>query len=261
MFIYITKLKQVTPPTMRLIGILLLITFFQLGSKKLNAQSHKEDVVYLENGSVYRGKLLGNYPDSTIAIQIIGGSIIVIAKNDIISTAREEAFDPYDIIYSPRDKGYTIFTSIGLLIGTDNWGYSGGVFVDMIHGYHFNEQVQAGIGTLIEASDGFYLALYLDGRFNVKKGKNSPFFYGDIGIYTPLIYKDNADVEDIDPGMNMGLGFGLRFNSKRSQTGFIVSLGYIRSAYSITQADRWDDQLATYSYTKNKAIFKIGLVW
>ena len=41
------------------------------------AQSHLEDVVYLENGSVYRGTLLGDYPDSTIALQILGGSIIV----------------------------------------------------------------------------------------------------------------------------------------------------------------------------------------
>ena len=246
---------------MRLIGTLIIFIILQLSASQLHAQSHKEDVVYLENGSVYRGTLLENYRDSTIAIQIIGGSIIVIPEKEIVSITREEAYDPFNIIYSPRDTGYTFFASIGLLLGSDDWGYESGVFVDMINGYHFNEQFQGGIGTLLEASGDFYLSVYLDGRYNLKSGKNSPFVYGDFGIYTPLINKENGDIEDIDPGVTTGLGLGLRSNSKSSQTGFIISVGYKMSMYSITENDRWSNNLTTYEYTLHRFILKIGLVF
>ncbi len=230
-------------------------------SDQAYTQSHLEDVVYLEDGSVYRGTLLGDYPDSTIAIQILGGSIIVIQKSKIISIKREPNFDPFHVIYSPRDTGYTVFGSIGLLMGTDSWGYTGGVLVDMINGYHFNEKYQAGLGLTLEASDNFYLSVYLDGRYNFKKGKNTPFLYGDFGLYTPLIDKESSWIIDYDPGITTGLGFGLRLNSKKNQTGFIMSLGYKVSTFTIVEEDWWSGGLITYNYVKNKALFKVGFVW
>ena len=243
----------------------LLISFFLAAfvcvSEKAIAQSHLEDVVYLENGSVYRGTLLTNYPDSTVAIQILGGSIIVTPRSTVTAIKKEPAFDPFQTIYTPRDTGYTILGSIGLLMGSDSWGYAGGVVVDMINGYHFSERVQAGLGLTIEASDNFYLSIYLDGRWNFRSGKNTPFVYGDFGLHTPLIDKDASWVTDYDPGITGGAGIGIRLNSTKKQTGFIMSLGYKLSRYSISEEDWWSGNPIVYNYTKNKALFKIGFVW
>jgi len=246
---------------MRILLILFFFTALIFNSNQAIAQSNLEDVVYLENGSVYRGTLLGDYPDSTIAIQILGGSIIVLPKSSIISIKKESEFDPFQTIYSPRDTGYTFFTSIGLLMGTNDWGYSGGVILDIINGYHFNERLQAGIGLTLEASDDFYLSVYLDGRWNFVEGKNTPFVYGDLGMYTLLANKDANGIIDLNPGITAGLGLGIRINSSKKQTGFIMSLGYKLSKYTVTEEDWWSDSQTVYHYTKNKAIFKIGFVW
>ncbi|MBK7568883.1 MAG: hypothetical protein IPI31_13765 [Bacteroidetes bacterium] len=244
--------------------ILLFLTVFLTLiciQEEAKAQTHLEDVVYLENGSVYRGTLLGDYPDSTVAVQILGGSIIVIPKGSIISITKEAKFDPFNTIYSPRDTGYTIFASIGLLMGSDVWGYSGGVIVDMINGYHFSDKYQAGLGLTLEASNNFFLSIYLNGRYNFKLGKNTPFLYGDFGMHTPLIDKNQGRVIDYDPGITTGLGIGIRLNSNKKQTGFIMSLGYKLSTYSIIEEDWWIGSQVAYNYVKNKALFKIGFVW
>ena len=60
-----------------------------------NAQD-TEDVVYLKNGSVIRGMIIDWIPDSSVTIQIQGGSIFVYKWDDVLRIAK-----------APRNKPYT----------------------------------------------------------------------------------------------------------------------------------------------------------
>ncbi|MCW3126364.1 MAG: hypothetical protein JWO03_2022 [Bacteroidetes bacterium] len=74
----------------RFIQILLLLLFPII----LSAQADMEDVIYLKNGSVYRGTIIEQKPGISYKIEIMGGSIISIVAADIEKVTHESR--PYD---------------------------------------------------------------------------------------------------------------------------------------------------------------------
>jgi len=53
----------------------------------------QQDVIYLKNGGVYRGKIVPGYDSSVVKIEILGGNVFVVSKTDIASTDKQDAID------------------------------------------------------------------------------------------------------------------------------------------------------------------------
>ncbi|MBT3423280.1 MAG: hypothetical protein HOB88_13675, partial [Bacteroidetes bacterium] len=58
----------------------------------LSAQSDLEDVVYLKNGGLARGKIIEYFPDKHVKIETIGGNVWVFQADEILKIEKEETY-------------------------------------------------------------------------------------------------------------------------------------------------------------------------
>lgn len=129
---------------------------------KLQAQDYREDVVYLKNGSIYRGTIIEQVPNVSLKIEIAGGSVVAINMADVTKMTKEprvydqprypmhEHFGMHGwrhmdsatkaqlMEFHPRRRGY--FLQAQLLIENLQGG------VRIINGYKFNRFAYLGIG-------------------------------------------------------------------------------------------------------------------
>ncbi len=71
---------------------LALIFFFSsiLCSLSLSAQDGREDVVYLKNGSIYRGIIIEQVPGVSLKIETVGGNVFFVALADVAKFTKEK---------------------------------------------------------------------------------------------------------------------------------------------------------------------------
>jgi hypothetical protein len=186
----------------------------------------EQDVVYLKNGSVLKGKILQN--DSIVKVEILGGSVFVYKANQVLKTDKEtyKRADFKGPITAQQNGWFSEF-SFGIPYGITQWGWpTAGITLNGLLGYQFNTSIKAGLGTGIDhyGYEATMLPIYARITGDLSKKATSPFYMADLGYAANISHSWNID-EDHFGGFLMFLGGGFKFNTRR-KVYYNIALGY-----------------------------------
>lgn len=190
------------------------------------AQKINNDVLYLKNGSIYRGKIIEKN-QQIVKLETCEKNIYAVQMTDIQEIKSEETLKKSAISY--KEKGYIHYTELGPLAGSNrasNGVTTSAFSFQTVNGYKFNQYLFTGIGIgadLYAVQTFVPIVLSVRGDFT-KKGDKIPFYFLDGG------YSLNATSNDVDGikykgGNTLAVGLGLKilFNEN---TGFVIGAGY-----------------------------------
>lgn len=166
------------------------------------AQSNYQDVVYLKNGSIIRGVIIEQIPNTSIKVETTDKSVFVYQMDEIEKLTKEPyvrktSFKPNGI---GLKKGYKGITELGFEIGAGVFGLDR-LKVSVINGYQVNPFFSLGLGT--------GLRYYFDA-----KAVLIPFF-GD--------FRANFLNHKVSPYISLGAGYSFEATYGFKGAGFLLS--------------------------------------
>jgi hypothetical protein len=214
------------------------------------AQDDREDVVYLKNGSIYRGVLIEQRPGISYKIEIAGGSVISVQAADVDKITKEnkvhmadtpspntvntgESYNRSEETYGRRSKRSFEYRENGYFFQGQLYGglFEGGIRV--INGYKVNQYASVGMGIGIEGIggtvginqnsnySGTYMPIFAYYTGDILKRKITPFYQASAGY---AFWISNGDGEDggyespsysAEGGFMGSAGIGCRFYTRR----------------------------------------------
>lgn len=238
--------------------ILLIIAFsvgFALGN--LHAQN-REDIVYLKDGSILRGKVTENISGVKTTIEISGRNIFVL-PDTLIKMILFDQEIPRQVRANPASP-IEMASSVNFYGGSEN---SGGF--TFITSYRFPFRLSTGVGVGIEWFDHQQIPFMADVRYYFMKGSWSPCVYALGGYAVPLSNKDEMSYQEYYGGALAGAGAGMRFDfNKRNALVFNIGYRYQKtktlygyygwsSSYPQYETERYD--------TYNRLTFSFGFLF
>jgi hypothetical protein len=192
------------------------------------------DVIYLNNGSQIRGKILENSPERT-KIESCCGSIFVLSQAEIAKIDHETDIKSKNI---SKQKGYVNYTSLGLLIGSTVNEKVAPYSILMEHNYKFNKYFAIGgvFGVESLKEPVCPVALNLKAFIPLNSGE---LFFGTTGGYSistenPVQY----GIKDASGGymFNMEIGYSIPVSEL---TGFFIAIGYRYNELNYKMEEWW----------------------
>jgi len=242
----------------------------------LSAQNAYEDVVYLKDGSMFRGSIKEQIPDSIVRIEIVGANVITITSKQLDHIeygkggAARISFQSTDSIQETKKHGYFNITEFGLMPGAnysyDYYGYNNqssiGITIHSINGYRFNPNLLIGGGVGLNIIQQAMMELYADARWEVLKRKATPYAYADAGYGFTLSQPQEDIYSSISfkGGFTWGTGIGMRFNFHHDGA-FLVSAGYKMMKRSEHVTTEWTPYETDREYTYNRVTMMVGLAF
>ena len=168
------------------------------------AQNYTE-VVYLKNGSIIRGIIIEQVPNSSLKIQTADGSIFAYSMDEVVKITKEASAsrNKYERFGEKKSlKGYKGFVETGYIFDLSDCN-ANRFELSTTHGYQFNNYLFVGGGTGINFytdADLYSVPLFASFRANFMNKKVTPF--ADI--------KTGYTVGDVE-GAFVTVGFGVRF--------------------------------------------------
>lgn len=281
---------------MKPLQVLFAFCFVFLFSSIATYAQQMEDVVYLKDGSIYRGMIIEEVPNQSLKIQIMGGSVIAISINDVSKMTKESVYTtaPNDYpdkgrasqaLKQPREKkpfemrrkGYFFQGQImaeslqggmrvvnGYKFG--RFGYLGiGVGFDGVVGSPVNPQLN-GLGT--NDLSGVYLPLYLFYAGDILTKRITPFYTIEAGYAHPAnVFGSN--VEDFGGGSTYvegggamgGVGLGVRFNTNRRVNFSLLFNANFKNVQYSEYYYLYDEYYGTYDYYESGVLNATLLHW
>lgn len=186
-----------------------------------------QDVIYLKDGSVYRGVLLLSQDTTKVKIEIIGGNIFVVDTKDILSQTKEPATTiRLKGPVTTQPNGWYNELSLGIPFGVDQWGWpTAGITLNYFLGYQYNSYLKTGIGTGLDyyGYEKTMLPLYLRITGDLTKKNTTPFYIADLGYASNISL--GSSTEEHKGGLLFFLGGGIKFNTRRKLS-INLSAGY-----------------------------------
>lgn len=281
---------------MKPLRLFLAFSFFFLLTAGIVQAQQMEDVIYLKDGSIYRGMIIEQVPNQSLKIQIMGGSVIAISINDVSKMTKESAYTtaPNDHTESarmsqapkqPREKkpfemrrkGYFFQGQImaeslqggmrvvnGYKFG--RFGYLGiGVGFDGVVGSPVNSRLN-GLGT--NDLSGVYLPLYLFYAGDILTKRITPFYTIEAGYAHPANVF-GSKVEDFGGGSTYvegggamgGVGLGVRFNTNRRVNFCLLLNANFKNVRYSEYYYLYDEYYGTYDYYESGVLNATLLHW
>jgi hypothetical protein len=190
------------------------------------AQKAPDDVLYLRNGWVLRGKLL-TAEENSVRMETHDKNIFVFPLAEVSRTTQEPPIRRSEVRY--KSRGFAHFTEFGALGAANrasNAITTSAFSLQTVNGYKFNTYFFAGVGVGIDLFAIQNIApvfLSLRGDFT-DKGSVIPYYFLDGG------YGFNATINDSDSvrytgGETFGGGIGLKL-LYQGNAAFTFSTGY-----------------------------------
>ena len=236
------------------------------------AQQGLEDVIYLKDGSIYRGIIIETVPNQSYKIRSRDGNVFAVTVDEIEKLTKEsrryenwDGWNPWrggmwnwkndSLSLEPRRKGY--FNELQVLVENVQGG------VRFVNGYKFNRFAYLGIGIgfdrvfsnpfneRINGLDkkelaGVYLPLYLfhagDGP---TRGRFTPFYALEAGYAMAFRGFDDSDPMNVDDFGNrieggiiggLGLGFKIRSRRHKGHLSVLFNVNYKQVNYTFDRA-------------------------
>lgn len=239
---------------MKIFKQVLLVAVVTMLPLVIFAQAGMEDVIYLKDGSIYRGIIIEQVPNVSMKIQTLGGNVFAVQIADVTKIAKEQKVaDPLTTeqqygnkgwghwrkdttAFAPRKKGY--FNQVQVLLENTQGG------VRVINGYKFGRLGYLGIGIGFDrvwsspfnkwvngledkALEGIYLPLYLFYSGDILNKRITPYYTVEAGYAMAFDGIDNQYETDgmgrrpIGGAMG-GVGLGVKINSRRHKGHFSI---------------------------------------
>lgn len=250
------------------------LLLFIFASISLWAQKVQEDVVYLQNGSIIRGKILEFEPKGKLKVEIAGGTILVYEADDIVRIEKQdlqqakisETIKDSETFISHRPPNKGMYNSImgGTLLKLDiNKLPIPGVSLKYTAGYNFHHFIGIGGGLGIMSLEGHaVLPIYANIRSYFLKTSASPFVDMNVG-YGFILPSSGDPLNPIgaNVGINGGLylrpSIGVRFPSNR-RTHVTLDFGYVIQFKQNSYLD-WNGNQAIEQQMLNSISLRIGI--
>ncbi len=215
--------------------LIIILIVSVISTVSLNAQD-LEDVVYLKNGSIIKGKIIEKSSE-VLKIETCCGSIFVYNQSDVDKTEQLPKVKKRNTI---KVKGYVNYTSFGALVGSSSNSKTAPFSLLTEHGYRFNTYLAVGgvIGYELLSEATMPLALNIKTYYPVK---NNNLFFGLSGGYS-FSLEDPSDFfvayDDFSGGpmANAELGIILPFSEIGA---FFVAIGFRYNKMNYTRYDYW----------------------
>jgi hypothetical protein len=217
------------------------------------AQNNMEDVIYLKNGSIYRGLIIEQIPNESFKIKIAGGSVMAVSVSEIQKITKEETPKSnndsesfrdreygwgYGYRYHNRDTSRTplylknrgFFRSVEFRPGINNIG------IRFVRGFKFNRFAHFGLGLGFDGvyfgngiswgkgvydntnvNNGLYIPLYFQLSGDMLKARVTPYYLLEAGyaFHPANPFARKNPVSKSWGGPIATAGFGVKFYSKR----------------------------------------------
>lgn len=208
-----------------------------------------EDVIYLKNGGILRGKIIEITSGETVKIQTTGRNVFVIGMNDIDKITEEPA--PSANYF--KKSGYINHTGADFLSGPGETT----VRFQMMNGYRFLPWLTAGIGVgYIPYRDPLDLVpVYLELITNLTRSNASPFLLVKAGYSFSIHSDEDFQLENHHGGWTINPGMGILFNHRG---GF---RWYLNAGYNVDHAgfdEEWPGGSIENDLTYSRVMFGIG---
>lgn len=246
----------------------LIVLLLLLSPVGVMAQQAMQDVIYLKDGSIYRGVIIEQVPNVSYKIESRDGNVFAVKVEEVEKITKERpayhhASDGYGkhwghwkhdtVPFEPKRRGY--FNELQVLIENvqggvrfvngykfGRMGYLGvGVGFDRVFSNPFNPKVN---GLEKKELAGTYLPLYLfhaaDGP---TKGRITPFYALEAGYAMAFKGFGNKTMNEDDYGNRLkggviaGAGMGFKFHSRRHKGHFslLFNVNYKQVKYERDQ--------------------------
>lgn len=251
--------------------LLIVVLFFssQIFAQK-NEQFKRTDVVYLRNGSIFRGIIKSYEVKGELKLEIEKGQVIVFDARNVKKVVQEPHIDEQVIVdkepskqYAFREEGLYYATSIGYIGGNDLWGnYTDAFNLHFLSGFQFNRWVGAGLGVGVDFYNvnlGTVIPVYAEGRGYFKAKNFSPFYQVAAGWGFPIINEDSFYSEK-KGGYYLAPALGLRFGGSNEANLFTtIGLQWQQATYTQDFGDGISNNKDTYTYRRFN--FKVGVLF
>lgn len=253
-------------------ALFLLFGFFFLS---LHAQESTptEDVIFLKNGSVIRGKLLEYQLDGNTRIETVGRNVLVFPSSEV-SHLSVEPLAPPKATQSQntrfKDRGYYNLTQIGLLLrnpGADAYSQENtqAANLQMVNGYRFHRLLYAGVGVgLSFFQRGYSLPVFGELRGDILHAEVTPHYYVNAGYSFPLyngetIYWEEANAK-VKGGVLVDAGVGVKIHTTGA-VAWLLTAGYRMQRSENEYTDPWSETRITETYTHRRLSVQLGMLF
>jgi len=238
--------------------ILSLIAFCTLILAGTICAQSKEDVIYLNNGSILKGKIIEVVTGVHTSIGIVGGNVIVVPDSAIKMILVGQVIPAKDRVNkaSPVEMAATV----SFYGGSQNTGG-----FTCITSYRFPFRLAVGAGTGIEWFDHQQIPFLADVKYYFLKGSWSPYIYAQGGYAVPLSKKTEGDFSEDHGGLSAGTGAGMRFNFT-NRNALFFSLGYrYQKTKTVSNPYSWLSSYPNYETIRydefNRLTFSFGFLF
>lgn len=221
------------------------------------------DIIYLKDGSIYRGHITEFIPNSRATIKLLDDRIIEVPADQIMqmTVGTDQVIrKQFDI----KEKGYFHNSLLGINLGNGGDNTTPVTFAyNMVNGYRIKNH-HLGLGLGVEKHVGnWYAPIYADYSFHFLKGRTSPVLGINGGFMVPMP-NEFHDANDYTNGSFIGgrLGFVAYSNPHFA---LLVNLTYRYINFSGSEYmnfPRWGDSLWPDSYilTGSAELHRVGIM-
>jgi hypothetical protein len=184
-----------------------------------------EDVLYLKNGSIIRGKIISNKTDSIFKIQSKDGNIWAFKAKETDSIKKEK-YQSKNEKYVIKKTGFSTITDIGLFLPLKE--SSGGYLsFGVAPTYFIFPNFSAGFGLNLDLNNQTYFPVYADLHYYINRKNIAHFLQFSIGHAFPKEKEINIEYRSLENkgGLYIAAGFGIEL-PQNENTSILMSFTY-----------------------------------
>lgn len=242
------------------IHVFAITSFLLLYAAQLKAQQNDyTDKVYLNNGSIFVGKIIYYQPNDTLKVEIVNGQIaqflpqqikkIVMHEVLVEQTKSSRSEKPYNF----KERGLYDALSVDINLGRSASQTHRGIGCQNVVGYQFNRLVGSGIGV---GYDSYYLnngesnvlSVFGEYRGYLSKRNTSEYWTFAAGYGQPLSNK-NESLTNLKGSFMVQPTIGFRFGASRRYN-FFADLGFRLQQIRFENNQSWADNHYTVTYRR-----------
>jgi hypothetical protein len=211
------------------------------------------DAVYVNNGSIIRGRITGQN-DTLVRIMTCCGSEFAFRRSEILRISVEKCVTAKAAI---SRKGYMNFTSMGVLIGSTENDKSAPLSVLMDHNYRFNKTIALGGVIGFEQLNESVLPLGANLKLFIPAGKTDIYFGTTAGHSFSLGKPEDISIKKAKGGFMFSTEIGIIIPvSTGSAISFAIGYRYNELHYDL---NNWYMGDYKQNNTYNRLMLRIGI--
>lgn len=229
------------------------------------------DVIYLKNGSVFRGEMIAFKKGEQVTLRLRNGNEVVfkdeeverIIQEPIGKKIRKPRKPKKPKVYAFEEKGFFNATYLSINMGKNEFENVVGIGGHNIFGYQFNRLFGAGIGVgveyySLEIGEVVY-PLYGHVRGYLNQKINAPYYSLSAG-YGFAFKNQDEFISDAEGGLYIHPSIGMRYGANKGAN-FVIDIGYQFQKANFTRGFDFSGDTEIRRNLFKRFTVKMGLVF